>query len=191
MVVAPRLQRLQLPERHDAALWNEWRALAELVDSLDVPVTIAVVGKYTNLSDAYLSVMKALYHSANKAERKLVISWVEAEYLQEDQADTEAYAQGWSKVRAADGVLVPGGFGDRGIEGKIAAAKYARESKKPYLGVCLGFQVAVIEFCRNVLGKENANSTEISPNTPHPVVLFMPEGSKTHIENIGSVRNHL
>lgn len=157
------------------------RALAELVDSLDVPVTIAVVGKYTNLSDAYLSISKALYHAANKAERKLVIEWIESDTLGEDMADNEQYATNWARVKRADGVLVPGGFGDRGVEGKIAAARYARENKKPYLGVCLGFQVAVIEFNRTVLGHEGAHSTEIDKATPHPVVLFMPEGSKTHM----------
>ena len=173
--------RLRLLERPKTELWNEWRALAELVDSLDVPVTIAVVGKYTNLSDAYLSISKALYHSANKAERKLIVHWIESQNLSEDRVDTDAYASGWAKIKAADGILVPGGFGNRGIEGKIAAARYAREHKVPYLGVCLGFQVAVIEFSRNVLGREGANSTEIDAETPHPVVLFMPEGSKTHM----------
>jgi len=175
------LQRLQMNERPRTPLWNEWRALAELVDSLDVPVTIAVVGKYTDLCDAYLSVSKALYHSASKVERKLVIEWIESETLGPDRADTEDYATNWERIKKADGIMVPGGFGNRGIEGKIATAKYARESKKPYLGVCLGFQVAVIEFARNVLGHEAAHSTEMVADTPHPVIIFMPEGSKTHM----------
>ena len=128
-----------------------------------------------------LSISKALYHAANKAERKLVIEWIESDTLGEDAAQTEAYATNWGRLKRADGVLVPGGFGDRGVEGKIAAARYARENKKPYLGVCLGFQVAVIEFNRTVLGHEGAHSTEISKDTPHPVVLFMPEGSKTQL----------
>jgi CTP synthase len=146
-----------------------------------MPITIAVVGKYTDLSDAYLSVSKALYHAANKAERKLKVFWVEAEYLTEDAAEKEQYAQGWAALKEADGVLVPGGFGSRAVEGKILAAKYARETKKPYLGVCLGFQVAVIEFCRNVLGHEGANSSEFDAEAKHQVVVFMPEGSKTHM----------
>jgi len=175
------LDRLKMAERPRANLWNEWRALAELVDSLDVPVTIAVVGKYTGLSDAYLSISKALYHAANRAERKLVVNWIESDTLSADAENTDSYAENWVKIKASDGILVPGGFGNRGIEGKIAAAKYARENNKPYLGVCLGFQIAVVEFARHVLGKEGANSTEIDEKTPHPVVLFMPEGSKTHM----------
>jgi len=176
------LSRLLLVEKPNVKMWNEWRSLAELVDSLDIPVSVAVVGKYTDLSDAYLSISKALYHAANKAERKLVVHWVEAEYLTEEMADHELYASGWNKLRSADAVLVPGGFGVRAIEGKIVAAKYAREAKKPYLGICLGFQVAVIEFARNVLGHTGANSTEfVQQGCPHPVIVFMPEGSKTHM----------
>lgn len=87
----------------------------------------------------------------------------------------------WAAVRASQAVLVPGGFGDRGVEGKIAAAKYARESKTPYLGICLGLQVAVIEAARSLLGFADAHSTEFSPETTHPAVVFMPEGSKTHM----------
>jgi CTP synthase len=180
-VTSNTLQRLGLVERPNVRMWNEWRSLAELVDTLDIPVTIAVVGKYTNLSDAYLSVSKALYHSANKAERKLVVHWVEAEFLTEDNADKEQYATGWRRIKEADGILVPGGFGYRAVEGKMLAAKYAREAKKPYLGICLGFQVAVMEFARNVMGHEGANSTEFEKDTPHPVVIFMPEGSTTHM----------
>ena len=88
-----------------------------------MPVTIAVVGKYTGLSDAYLSISKALYHAANKAERKLVIEWIESDTLAEDMANTESYATSWAKLKKADGILVPGGFGDRGVEGKIATAR--------------------------------------------------------------------
>uniref|UniRef100_A0A7S2H0U2 CTP synthase n=1 Tax=Haptolina brevifila TaxID=156173 RepID=A0A7S2H0U2_9EUKA len=175
------LAGLKLLTRPRSNLWNEWRALAELVDSLDVPVRIAVVGKYTDLSDAYLSISKALYHAANKCERKLVIDWIESETLAADNETSESFTESWAKLKGCDGVLVPGGFGNRGVEGKIAAAKYARENGKPYLGVCLGFQIAVIEFARNMCGKEKANSTELDESTPHPVVLFMPEGSKTHM----------
>ena len=175
------LARLGLAERPNKRMWNEWRSLAELVDSLDIPVTIAVVGKYTDLSDAYLSISKALYHAANKAERKLVVKWVEAEFLTEDANENEKYAAGWKALKECDGILVPGGFGSRAVEGKILAAKFARENKKPYLGICLGFQVAVIEYARHVLGHEGAQSAEFDKETPHPVVIFMPEGSKTHM----------
>ena len=93
----------------------------------------------------------------------------------------DAGHEDWITLKAADGVLVPGGFGDRGTEGKILAANYARTNNVPYLGICLGLQIATIEFCRNVLGLEGANSTEFDENTPHPAVVFMPEISKTHL----------
>ena len=142
-----------------------------------------MVGKYTDLSDAYLSVNKALQHACLTASRKLKLEWIEAGFLEDDAkaTDPSEHESAWSRVRAADGILVPGGFGGRGTEGKILAAKYARENNKPYLGICLGMQIAVIEFARNVLGWENANSAEIDPATPTPVVVFMPEGSKTHL----------
>jgi len=152
-------------------------------DSLTQEVSIAMVGKYTELSDAYLSVIKALQHACLAASRKLRIEWIEAGSLESDSTEEEAvaYEDAWRRVRAADGILVPGGFGGRGVEGKMLAAKYARENNRPYLGICLGMQIAVIEFARNVLGWEGANSTEIDAATPHPVVVFMPEGSTTHL----------
>ena len=162
---------------------REWRlALANKWDSLTELVKIAMVGKYTELSDAYLSVIKALQHACLAASRKLKIEWIEAGQLEDLQKEEDAtlFEDAWSRLKSADGILVPGGFGGRGIEGKIAAAKYARENNRPYLGICLGMQVAVIEFARNVLGWRNANSTEIDPATPEPVVVFMPEGSTTH-----------
>jgi len=111
------------------------------------------------------------------------ISWVDTTGLEpeSESEDPELYATSWQELKAADGVLVPGGFGNRGIEGMILAAQYARENQVPYLGVCLGLQVAVIEFTRNVLGKTGANSTEFDEDTPHPAVIFMPEGSRTHM----------
>lgn len=162
---------------------DEWREMANQVDSLDSEVTIAMVGKYTGLSDSYLSVIKALQHSAYKVGAKMNISWVEATSLESEteSEEGERYAQAWNDLKAADGILVPGGFGTRGVEGKILAAKFARENNVPYLGVCLGLQVAVIEFARNVLGLEGANSTEFDEDTPHPAVIFMPEGSRTHM----------
>ena len=164
-------------------LLDDWKAMADRVDNPAEEVRIATVGKYTGLSDSYLSVIKALQHSSYAVGRKLVIDWIESADLDDQtaSADPEAHAAAWELLSGADGVLVPGGFGIRGIEGKIKAAGYARENNVPYLGVCLGLQVATIEFCRNVLGMEGANSTEFDEDTPHPAVVFMPEISKTHM----------
>jgi len=161
----------------------KWKlSLADRWDSLEQEVSIAMVGKYTDLSDAYLSVNKALQHACLAASRKLKVEWIEAGFLEADAKveHPEEYEDSWKRLKEADGILVPGGFGGRGVEGKILAAQYAREHNKPYLGICLGMQIAVVEFARNVLEWEDANSTEIDPATPHPVVVFMPEGSKTH-----------
>ena len=159
---------------------DDWKEMADKVDRLEEEVHIAMVGKYTGLSDSYLSVIKALQHSAYAVDRKLVIDWIESTDLDPHDV-TEKHDEAWDLLRAADGILVPGGFGNRGVEGKIAAANYARINNVPYLGVCLGLQIATIEFCRNVLGLENANSTELDENTPNPAVVFMPEISKTHM----------
>ncbi|KAG5516175.1 hypothetical protein RHGRI_037024 [Rhododendron griersonianum] len=162
---------------------GEWTTRAKLCDSLHQPVRIAMVGKYTGLSDSYLSVLKALLHASVACCRKLVIDWVLSSDLEEATAkeNPDAYKAAWKLLKGADGVLVPGGFGDRGVQGKIMAAKYARENRIPYLGICLGMQIAVIEFARSVLGLQDANSTEFDPNTQSPCVIFMPEGSKTHM----------
>lgn len=159
-------------------LIESWSEMANKVDNLSQEVHIAMVGKYTGLSDSYLSVIKALQHSSFEVGRKLVIDWIEASDLENSPNKDN---QAWKLLTQADGILVPGGFGDRGIEGKILAAGHARENGIPYLGVCLGLQVAVIEFCRSILGWQDANSTEFDEATPHPVVVFMPEISKTHL----------
>jgi len=178
------MKHLGLPQsqadRLDLAHWRS--TLADRWDSLKDEVKIAMVGKYTGLSDAYLSVIKALQHACMSANNKLEIVWIEADHLEEStKADNQAgYDEAWSKLRTADGVLVPGGFGSRGVEGKICAINHARTAKKPFLGICLGMQMAVVEFCRNVLGLEGANSTEFEQSTSTPVVVFMPEGSTTH-----------
>lgn len=161
-------------------LLKEWTTMAHHLDTLVEEVHIAMVGKYTDLSDAYLSVIKSLQHAAMAVDRKLVIDWIEASHL-EPQWDKDEGNAAWEALKKADGVLVPGGFGDRGIEGKIAAAHHARTNHVPYLGICLGLQVATIEFCRNVLGLEGANSTEFEDNPAHAAVVFMPEISKTHL----------
>ncbi|KAK6129418.1 hypothetical protein DH2020_036836 [Rehmannia glutinosa] len=146
-------------------------------------VRIAMVGKYTGLTDSYLSVLKALLHASVACHRKLCVDWVPASDLEGATAEEnpDSYENAWKLLKGADGILVPGGFGDRGVEGKILAAKYARENRIPFLGICLGMQIAVIEFARSVLGLRNANSTEFDPNTQNPCVIFMPEGSKTHM----------
>ncbi|GIL87264.1 hypothetical protein Vretimale_1778 [Volvox reticuliferus] len=162
---------------------SSWKVnLADRWDSLIDPVKITLIGKYTNLSDAYLSVIKSLQHACMEARVKLELEWVEAASLESEskESDPALYDASWRKLAEADGILVPGGFGSRGVEGKILAANYARINKKPYLGICLGMQIAVIEYVRNVLGLTEANSTEFAPATPHPAVVFMPEISTTH-----------
>ena len=162
------------------SLLKDWKEMAHHLDTLTEKVHIAMVGKYTDLSDAYLSVIKSLQHAAMAVDRKLVIDWIEASHLEEDWDKSER-EEAWKHLRGADGVLVPGGFGDRGIEGKILAAHHARTNNVPYLGICLGLQIATIEFCRNVLGMTGANSTEFEDNPEHAAVVFMPEISKTHL----------
>ncbi|KAM0871239.1 hypothetical protein ACQ4PT_039517 [Festuca glaucescens] len=161
----------------------EWTERANKFDKLKTPVKIAMVGKYISLLDSYLSVQKALLHASVAMERKLVVEWVCSCDLEDSAAKEtpEAHQKAWKLLKGAGGVLVPGGFGDRGVQGKILAAKYARENNVPYLGICLGMQVAVIEFARSVMKLSNANSTEFDPATPSPCVIFMPEGSKTQM----------
>jgi CTP synthase len=126
-----------------------------------------------------LSVTHALTHAAIEADCKLVVRWIDSTHLEDETKATalDQWTAAWDSLRGAHGVLVPGGFGDRGISGKILAVNYARTSKKPFLGICLGLQVAVVEFARNVCGMSEAHSTEFAPHTPEPVVVFMPEGS--------------
>ncbi|CAJ1942087.1 unnamed protein product [Sphenostylis stenocarpa] len=162
---------------------EEWTGRAESSDLLHEPVRIALVGKYTCLSDSYLSVQKALLHASVYCEKKLVVDWIPASNLESATAkeNPDAYKAAWKLLKGADGILVPGGFGDRGVQGKIVAARYARENRIPFLGICLGMQIAVIEFARSVLGVQDANSTEFDPHTKSPYIIFMPEGSKTHM----------
>ena len=143
---------------------DEWRALVERLKGATGTVKIALVGKYVQLHDAYMSVYEALKHAGLAHGVEVEIDWVDA-----DAADLADH------VRAADGVLVPGGFGGRGVEGKIEAARIAREEGVPYLGICLGMQIAVIEYARNVCGMDGANSTEFDLETPFPVIDLLPE----------------
>ena len=163
------------------SLLEDWKVMAHHLDTLTEEVHIAMVGKYTDLSDAYLSVIKSLQHAAMAVDRKLVINWIEASHLESDWKDSGERETAWELLKQSSGVLVPGGFGDRGVEGKILAAEHARTTSTPYLGICLGLQVAVIEFSRNVLGFEGSNSTEFDEQCKNPSVVFMPEISKTHL----------
>ncbi|GMA50884.1 CTP synthase [Alicyclobacillus contaminans] len=146
---------------------TEWTKMVERVRNLDRQVRIAVVGKYVALPDAYASVSAALYHGGYENNANVEIEWIQSE-----DVTPENVAE---LLRDVDGILVPGGFGDRGIDGKIYAAKYAREHGVPYFGICLGMQIAVIEFARNVAGLAGAHSSEIAPDTPHPVIDLLPE----------------
>ncbi len=160
------VQRLGLEPRR-APDWTEWEELVARSHQPRPKVRVALVGKYVELQDAYMSVREAIKHAA------LAVG-VEAEILWLHSAELEK-GKGWEELKSADGVIVPGGFGSRGIEGKIAAARYARLNKVPYLGLCLGMQVMVVEFARAVLGSEDANSTEFDRSTPHPVIDLLPE----------------
>lgn len=146
---------------------DEWIAMVESIRNPKHKVKIALVGKYVELHDAYLSVAEALGHGGIANETEVEIDWVNSCNVTPDN-----YKE---LLKDADGILVPGGFGNRGVEGKILAARYARENKVPYFGICLGMQIAVIEYARNVLGLEKAHSTELDPNTPYGVISLMPE----------------
>jgi CTP synthase len=146
---------------------REWEALVARVKSLDKEVNIGLVGKYVSLQDAYLSVSEALSHAGYHYKAKVNIKWINAGELVD--GNVEDYLTG------LDGILVPGGFGHRAIEGKINAIQYARENNVPYLGLCLGMQTATIEYARNVCNMKGANSTEMDPDTPYPVIDYLPE----------------
>src|SRR2546426_570592 len=145
---------------------REWKDFLENLKNPDKEVTIALVGKYTHLKDSYISHIEAFHHAGAHARVHVKLKWVES-------VDLEKH--GTKLLEGADGILVPGGFGDRGIEGKIAATRYAAEHDIPFQGVCLGFQLATIGFARDVLGLKGANSSEFDPKTPHPVVDLLPE----------------
>jgi len=153
---------------------KQWDYLCELGDQASGEVAITIVGKYTGLKDSYNSLLKALGTACIHSYRKLKIQWVESSDL-ESRSNREAYQSAWQKLKNTDGVLIPGGFGIRGTEGLILAAQYARENQIPFLGICLGMQIMVIEYARNVCGLDGANSSEFNKETEHPVVMFMPE----------------
>ena len=154
---------------------NDWKEMVDRLRHPDKEVNIALVGKYTQLHDAYISVVEALKHGGIASRATVNLQWVDSELLNEENVD-EVLAN-------AQGIIVPGGFGDRGVEGMITAAKYARTRQIPYLGLCLGMQVSIIEFARNVCGMHDAHSIELDPNTTHPVISLMPD--QNGVEDIG------
>ena len=145
---------------------SDWQEMVNKSKSLTTKVKIGLVGKYIELQDAYLSVVESLKHASIFNHADLEIKWIDSEEITEKSAG--------SILRDVDGIIIPGGFGSRGIEGKINAARYARENNIPYLGLCLGMQIAIIEFARNVAGLQHANSREINSSTPYPVIDFLP-----------------
>lgn len=154
---------------------TDWKDMVHALRNADKEVTIGLVGKYISLHDAYLSVAEALKHGGIASHATVHIKWIDSE-----KVDPDNVAEILSDV---DGLLVPGGFGSRGIEGKITAIQYAREHKLPFLGLCLGMQLAIVEFTRNVVGYHDAHSIELNPNTMHPVIALMPD--QDGVENIG------
>ena len=154
---------------------DDWAEMLRLMKSATRPLRIAVVGKYVELQDAYMSVREALLHACSAEMRKPEVEWLYSGDLER--------GKGLDVMQSVDGIIVPGGFGERGVEGKVLAAKYARENKVPYLGLCLGMQVMCIEFARNVIGLEDANSTEFAVNTANPVIDLMQE--QRGIEDMG------
>jgi CTP synthase len=154
---------------------TEWERLVAKVKSLKNRTEIAIVGKYVALHDAYLSIVEALGHAGIDCNTEVEIRWVNAEDIYEHNAA--------ELLQGVQGILVPGGFGDRGIEGKISAIRYARENGVPFFGICLGMQVAVVEYARSVTGLDGANSSEIHPTTPYPVIDLLPE--QKDIEDLG------
>ncbi len=154
---------------------SEWHAVVEGIRNPDSMVTIAMVGKYTELTESYKSLNEALTHAGVKTASKVRIRYVDAEKL--EQGDMQSLSE-------VDAILVPGGFGNRGVEGKVAAARYARENKIPYLGICLGMQVAIIDFARNIAGIKSANSSEFDMSTDHPVIGLITEWQNENGETI-------
>jgi len=158
------MKKLNLGEpEHDI---HEWKEFLDNYENPTDKVKIALVGKYCELEDAYKSHVEAFHHCQAEAKTEINIKWIESEELEENEPN--------KLLDDVDGILIPGGFGNRGIEGKINAVNFARENKVPILTICLGFQVSVIEFCRNVLGLEEANSSEFNEKTPHPVIDLLP-----------------
>ncbi len=157
-----------LQVRFNEPNWTDVKSIIDKIEKAENKLIIGIPGKYTNLTDSYISVNEALTHAAWEEGWKIELRHISTEELETDSTNI-------SVLKDVDAILVPGGFGDRGTEGKILSIKFARENKIPFLGVCLGFQLAVVEYARNVIGLEDAHSTEIQTNTPHPVVCLLEE----------------
>lgn len=168
------IERLQLPKTKKPDL-SEWEALIAEIRKPKPTIRIGIVGKYVELHDAYMSVREALYHAGIPNNRTVDIEWIHSGDLEK--------GKGWEQFEGLDGIVVPGGFGERGIEGKIQAARWARVNNVPYLGLCLGMQVMCIEFARHILGTDDVNSTEFDAQTDHPVISLMPDQS--HLTDMG------
>ena len=158
---------------------TEWLSLVDRVDNLKEDVRIALVGKYVELHDAYISVVESLKHAGYKHNAKVKIDWIQSEDITEENVH--------EYLKDADGILVPGGFGDRGVEGKITTIKYARENNVPFFGICLGMQLAAVEFARNVCGLTGAHSSELDPNTPYPIINLLADQENV-VEMGGTLR---
>ncbi|MFH1405944.1 MAG: CTP synthase (glutamine hydrolyzing) [Nanoarchaeota archaeon] len=154
-----------------------WKNLVENLDNLENKITTAICGKYTALEDSYASINEALKHCSAHLKTAIKLKFIDTAKIEKGKLSLE------KALKDVDSVIIPGGFGDRGIEGKIEVIKYCRENNLPFLGICLGMQLAVVEYARNVCGLENANSTEIDPHTPHPVIDFLP--GQSDIQNKG------
>lgn len=174
------LRKLDVDVTNHPLDMTEWHDMVErMLKDYDRKVTLGVVGKYVELQDSYISLTEALRHAAMANEANLEIKWINAELAEEGGIDLEA------ELKGVDGILVPGGFGDKGLEGKISAIKYARENKIPFFGICLGMQCAVVEYARHI-GMTDANTTETSTATTHPVIDIMPE--QKEVEEKGAMR---
>jgi len=172
-----RLLKLQdrINLRRERKEWARWCDFTDRIDSLKYDVTIGITGKYTTVRDSYASIINALEHAGIALSGRVDIKWIETTHITDENAPEH--------LKGVDGIIVPGGFGTRGTEGKIACIKYARENNLPFLGICYGFQMAVLEFARNVCGLKSANSTEIEPDCSEPVIDILPEQKK--IEGLG------
>ncbi|SDL04772.1 CTP synthase [Lacicoccus qingdaonensis] len=172
------ISKLDLKPSEPAEL-VEWKHLLENLDNIDKSISIGIVGKYVSLQDAYLSVAESLRHAGYERQTDIDIKWINSEHVNSDNYE--------EMLGELDGIVVPGGFGERGVEGKVLALKFARENNVPVLGICLGMQLATVEFARNVVGLERAHSRELDPNTPHPIIDLMPE-QKDVIDLGGTLR---
>jgi CTP synthase len=166
-------ERLDL--RKERKAWARWCDFTDKIGSAKYKVTIGITGKYTTVRDSYASIINALEHAGIALGADINIKWIDTTEINDEKVD--------DYLKDVDGIIVPGGFGTRGAEGKISCIKFARENYLPYLGICFGFQMAVIEFSRNVCGLKNANSNEIEPNCSEPVIDILPEQKK--IEGLG------